>query len=573
MPYTNCKAHMEFIDTTAVADGVASSQDNAEIGSLELLKQEKSYPAYAIPDLNRFLLDGSREVLDAESRLPFVSDMVSGGDCFFAVAPVLTVTFTTVHTSAGITLNFVDDYPTEIRITWYDLESVKWIKRTFYPDGLKFFCRHQVENYGRVVIEFIKTRLPGQRVQLTFMKYGSEIQWSGSDIHSASITEEVDVTGATIPVNKAEISILDEANEFELANHSGVWKSIQKRQIVTITEEMSDQDVVCGTLYIDTWKIDKNIVSFSLIDLIGLLDKTKFYKGEVYNDCPAGSIIDSIMESARVEDYSISEEVAEMLLSGHIPVCTHRDALQQVVFACGAVADCSRQGGISIYIPNRQINSIIGTNRKFMGTTIELDEYVSGVALTYANYIPASETEDIYSDTLPEGISMIEFTDPYMSSSITVTAGTITDVGANFVKVSMAASGACTISGRRYESRKITYTAKVDIVEAGEEENTLSFEGCTLFNGERVKEAAGRLLDYYQMRQIVKIRYLIGTEKTGDWVNIMDVKGSMATTGISQQTIDLAGGFIATATCRGYSKIVTERNYAGEFYTGERGII
>lgn len=573
MPYTNCKAHMEFIDTTAVADGVASSQDNAEMGKLELLKQEKSYPSYAIPDLNRFLLDGSREVLNAESSLSFVSDMVSGGDCIFAVAPVLTVAFTTVHTSAGITLNFVDDYPTEVRITWYDLESVKWIKKTFYPDGLKYFCRHQVENYGRVVIEFIKTRLPGQRVQLAYVKYGAEIKWSGSSIKSASITEEVDVTSATIPVNKAEISILDEANEFELANHSGVWKSIQKRQSVTITEELSDQDVVCGTLYIDTWKMDKNIVSFSLIDLIGLLDKTKFYNGEVYNDCPAGSIIDAIMESARVEDYTISEEVAEMLLSGHIPVCTHREALQQVVFACGAVADCSRQGGISIYIPGRQINSIIGTNRKFMGTTIELDEYVSGVAITYANYIPASETEEIYSGTLPDGISVIEFTDPYMSSSITVTVGTIADVGANFVKVFMAAPGACTISGRRYESRKITYTAKVDVVEAGKEENTISFEGCTLFNGERVKEAAERLLNYYQMRQIVKIRYLIGTEKTGDWVNIMDAKGSMATTGIAQQTIDLAGGFIATATCRGYSKIVTDGNYAGEFYAGERGII
>ena len=46
-----------------------------------------------------------------------------------------------------------------------------------------------------------------------------------------------------------------------------------------------------------------------------------------------------------------------------------------------------------------------------------------------------------------------------------------------------------------------------------------------------------------------------------------------AITGIMGQSIDLTGGFIATAKCRGYSKVVTEMYYTGEIYAGDRGII
>lgn len=573
MPYTNCRAHMEFIDTTAVEDSTLSSQDNAAMGHLELLKQKEQYPPYGIPDLNSFLLDGSREILNRLSSLPFISAGASGSDCIFPDAPKLEVLFKTPHTSAGITLNFADDYPAEVRITWYDLSGPKLIGKTFYPDRINFFCRNQVDNYGKVVIEFIRTRLPGQRVKLSYIKYGVELDWHGNNLQSASITEEVDITSATIPINRAEIAVFDETDDFELTNHNGIWKSIQKRQCISITEETEGTEVLCGRFYVETWKSEKNVISFSLIDLIGLLDKTKFYGGEIYNNRPAGTIISAIMESAGVEDYTVSDDVKEILLSGHIPICTHREALQQVAFACGAVADCGRQGGINIFIPDRKIKSVIGTSRKFMGTSIELDAYVSGVSVAYTAYSPEQEDSEIYDDILPEGISLLEFSDPYIPSSIRTTAGTIAEAGTNFVKVSMTAAGHCTISGRKYEGRKLIHTARVDIIEAGETENVISFEGCTLFNKEQVKKTAEQLLDYYQMRKVVKMRYLLAEEKPGDWENIMDAKGGMATTQITQQTIDLTGGFIATATCRGYSKVNVQYEYTGEFYAGERGAV
>lgn len=573
MPYTNCRAHMEFIDTSAISDSAAASADNASVGSLVLLKEKADYPDYMIPDLNNILLDGGAVVLEEESRLPFVSDTVSGDDCDFEDRPALTINFTSKHTSAGITLCFIGDYPSQVKIAWYELTGEKIIEKTFRPDALQYFCREQVENYGKVIITFEKTRLPGQRVKLSYVLYGTQIKWTDGDIQSASMTEEVDSTSATIPIGTCDIAIVDEDNDFELSNQNGMWKSIQKRQQISITEETATRDIPCGAFYIETWKSSGNVVSFSLIDLIGLIDKTKFYGGKVYDGETAGVVIAAIMSSAGVKECTVADDVAAIPLYGHIPICTHREALQQVVFACGAVASCNRQGGIDIRMPDRYADSTIGTDRKFMGTTIEMDDYVSGISISYKSYSLQSEASEVYKDTLPAGTSVIELSEPYAPDTLSATGGAIVEASTNYVKITMAEAGSCTITGKKYDSNTLTYTAHVDIIEAGEEENVLSYDGCTLFNADRVRDVARRLLNYYQLRQIVSMDYLAESERTGDWVNIRDAGGGIVTTGICQQTIDLTGGYIATAKCRGYSKITTAYAYAGEFYAGERGLI
>ena len=65
------------------------------------------------------------------------------------------------------------------------------------------------------------------------------------------------------------------------------------------------------------------------------------------------------------------------------------------------------------------------------------------------------------------------------------------------------------------------------------------------------------------------MKYLVDLEQVGNWANINSIGGKTSTTLIESQTLDLTGGFIATATCRGYSVVVTENYFAGtELYTG-----
>jgi len=570
MAYSRCKLHMEFVDTSAIADSTVSADYLATYSNLILLKTEENVPTYALGNLNQFILDGSREIMEVTDKIPFCSSVVSGNDCLFSNIPALTIDFTNKHTSAGVTLNFVDDYPVELEITWHSLSGSKIIAKTFYPDAATYFCGLQVENYGKIIIRFIRTRLPDQKVQCRYIKYGTAIEWTGEEIQTASITEESDCTSATLPINTGSISIVDLDNDFELSNQTGKWKSIQKKQELIITEELTEKDVLSGVLYIDSWSGTGKVVTFKLIDRIGLMDKTSFM-GNLYNAVPAGTIIAAIMESAGVDDYTIADEVSIIPVSGYISICSHRVALQQVLFACGAVADCTRSKSIRIRMPDRYADATIGTDRKFAGTTIKLDNYVSGVSISYNTYTKQTDSTEIYNGTLSVGNTTIEFSEPY--SELAVTGGAITDFGVNYVTIHMPAEGTCILTGKAYDSKELTYTAQVEVLPAGEEKNILSFSGCTMFSPGRIKTAAEQILNYYQLRQIVTMTYLLDVEKVGDWCNIYDTSGNRVTTEIISQTIDLTGGFIAQATCRGYSKVTTEIYYAGEIMCGEVGLL
>ncbi len=148
MLYTNCKAHMEFVDVSALSDS-SPEFPNADIGKLELLKFDTDYHAYLIPDLNSAVLDGSRTIMEENTCIPLISG-ISGDDRTFTTPPVLAISFTSPHTSAGITLFFLDDYPAEIKVAWYDTYGQKIIEEEYVPDALTFLCRKQMENYERL---------------------------------------------------------------------------------------------------------------------------------------------------------------------------------------------------------------------------------------------------------------------------------------------------------------------------------------------------------------------------------------------------------------------------------------
>ena len=47
--------------------------------------------------------------------------------------------------------------------------------------------------------------------------------------------------------------------------------------------------------------------------------------------------------------YDLAPSLAGIVIKGYLPVCTHREALQQVAFALGAVVSCARSDNIRIY--------------------------------------------------------------------------------------------------------------------------------------------------------------------------------------------------------------------------------
>ncbi len=571
MSKTYAIAKMKFIDVSALSDAAISTTDNQSIGNIGLFQQENEQDPYGTLELNQFVLDGSKSILpEAPADIAFWSEEKSSADTIFSTHPEIEISFTQQHSSAGITLYFADDYPTEIVITWYTISGTKIDSKTFNPDSMIYVCRNQVENYGKIVIEFVRTRLPERYVKLQYILYGLDLSWEDDVVQKAKVQEEVDLTSGTLSVNTADISILDEENDFDIGNMNGAWKSVQKGQEVSLIEYKNGNEIPAGKFFIDKSSFKDNVASFSLTDRIGLMDKYTFYDGEVYDNVLAGVILESIFSCAGVEKYVIEESIYKILLSGYLGIQTCRTALQRVCFACGAIADDSRSDTVKVYKPYRYVKATIGTDRKFSGgTKVTLDEYVSGVSIECKRYALETESTEIYNNVLPAGDTKIEFSEPYLASSITVSAGTIKEVKTNYIVVEMPNSGTCLISGRKYASSSFSYQKNVQYIAAGETENVKKYGPCTIHSVELLPDNAQYLLDYHALRKKLNMKYLLDTERSGNWVNVNDRERRISTTIIEKQTLDLTGGFIAQATCRGYSIVVTENYFTGtELYAG-----
>jgi hypothetical protein len=567
---------MKFIDVTALSDATVTTNDNQSIGSVELFSDQTKQSDYGTFELNQFILDGSKSMLpENPNDIAFWSEALSKDGCTFETNPKITITFKEQHTSAAITLYFEDDPPAELKITWYTISGTKLITETFYPDSLIYVCNTQVQNYGKIEIEFVRTSFPQRYIKLQYILYGKYIVWDKDMFQTAKVQEDIDLTSASLSINEADISIVDINDDFDAENENGAWKSVQKTQEVTLSEFKNGNMIPMGAFFINDFSFSKNIAKFKLVDVVGLLDKYTFYEGQIYNNVRAEVILNAIFATAGIKKYTIDEEVGNILLSGYLAIQTCRKALQQVCFACGAVADDSRSDKIKVYKPDRYVKSTVGTDRKFNGNTkVSLEKYISGVNIEMKNYALEEKTSDIYKKTLPAGDTKITFSSPYLPSSITASAGTLKEVKTNYLIINMPTAGQCQITGIKYANTTFSYEKSVDKIEAGETENIKKYSGCTIYNADILPDIAAYLLDYHALRKKVGMKYLVDLEQVGNWANINSIGGKTSTTLIESQTLDLTGGFIATATCRGYSIVVTEDVFAGtELYTGGDVII
>ena len=565
MSRTSCKAEMKFIDITALEDATVSYENGQAFNDSSLFGQSDvvNHEDYGYFGRNSFILDGSKTIMpDTPTDIAFWSSEYSQYSCDFQHNPKITVVFDEYHTSSGLTLYFNNTWPAEMRITWYDNNN-EIISKVFNPDQLIYICNKQVKNYNKIEIEFLKTRFPEEYIQLQYILYGKYVQWEESDIRSAKLTEDIDITGATVSVNRANVEIVDEAENFNISIPNREWQSVQKNQEVTFTEVLDNVEVPLGKFFIKEFNFKQNIVSFELIDSVGVLDYFRFDKGQIYDNVLAGSIIADILNPTGLK-YEVAEDIASIPLKGYLAIQSSREALQKVAFVCGAVIDDSRSDVIRIYKPDKKLIYIIDVDRKLNGNTqVTQDEYVSTVAIECSRYTLATDSEEIYNDSLSAGIHKISFNGPVKADTITVTGGTIVEAATNYVVVSVPISGEIIITGTSYQESKFTVSRSVNMIDGGAFENTKSFSDCTLYNNEVIQSKLVDLLEYYNLQKKVDIKFLVNNEQVGRWTNIKDTKGRNNASLIESQSIDLTGGFISVTKCRGYKQIVENEYYAG----------
>lgn len=562
-------------DTTALQDAVETSESNSDFADIEQIKDNISAPIYGTLEHNFFVLDGNiEEFPDFPDNLVYFSSEQSGNDGKFFSKQSVNVQFTENHTSIGITLHFLDVWPLEIEIYWYDLYGAWITKKTFYPNALKYFCKNQVEEYGRIEIVFTRT-VPYHNVKLQYIEYGTTITWGNDTVKSGKLVNETDPISNKISTDKLTFDFVDVENEFNIGNLDGLHKTFQKKQQMLPYEIVNGIEIPLGTFFLDSNSTTKNISKISAIDYKGMLANTNFNDGSIYNGDMAGSIIDEIMKAAGIKDYEVDEETANTKLYGTLKIQTCQKALREVLFACGSIINTSHRMGIEIYKSNRAITSKIPRNRKF-STTLKIDHYVSDVNVKYKTWTLDENVSEITKGNYSVGIHTIQLTNP--AANMTTNVGTIVKQMPYYIVLDIPKDvrSDVVISGQKYVGEELAVLSSIEHIKSGEVRSTKTFSG-TLLNYELAQKVADNILDYYQLQQIIQTKHLASDEKAGDWIeveNVLKDHGNFVAV-IESLTTDLTGGFINTTKYRGYYKLLSDYYYTGnELYVDEdAGII
>lgn len=543
-----------FVDVTAKEDSSLTVNDKQDFVDLADLKEEELEEVkYGTCEKNQFALDGTFELMpDTLDNMGWWSNQMSDEDGNFTTPLTMEINFTQPHSSLGISLIFskAGDYCSKLNTKFYGISGNLICNVDFYPDRYDYVCNKVVEDYTKIVITFYGTNNPYRYLKLYRILYGANVLFEGDNLMSANILEEVDLLSSEVSINTLDFTVYSADDKFNIINPEGFYRLLQQRQKLHVTETIVKEEKVkgMGTFYLDTWKNEKDkTMKFGAIDLIGVIDKTDF-NGGMYKDVTFASLLGEIFTSAGLEsdEYEIQEDLKQITLTGYIPICSHREALQQVIFAVGAVADCSRSDKIKIYtVEDLEENNIIEKANIFQGTReIEQNELVTGVQIVSHTYAEGEELEELAKQELDIGDNKILFSEPV--HDLTCTGGTIVESNCNYAIINCTEATEVTITGYKYKDNLQTYLVEVKNLNSSQKQNTLKIENAYLINKSNAKTVAKRVLDYYQKTYRTSFDFLLKDETVSQDVEAQTDFEQKLVGHITKLDIDLTGGFLAS---------------------------
>ena len=549
--YTNFYVEYQLIDTSAVEDSQPSSETNQSFGNLENIKNDKAFTNYMTLEHNYSVLDGSMPEFpdEAPDDVVYFSSVMSDLNGNFEENPKITLAFERTHSSAALTLYFVGDYPLEANITWKDTQDQNLFSDKFTINSNEMIIAQDVENFFKLEIEFTKT-LPGRYVKLYFIRYGITIIWDETNIKSANLVEEQDRLSDKISVNQLNFEVIDtEANNYNMANSTGIHRYFQFTQHCIAYEQVNDEIINLGDFYLAKFSENTNLCKMSWTSIIELMDSYTFM-GKVYDEgITAGELLNQIFAICNITDYTIDEETASQMLYGALPPMSGRNALREVLFACHSIIK-TIGGVIEVCKTTALIRGTLSRNQK-INTKTTKQTYYYGVEVKYNEYSLDEAKTQITKGSYSAGTHTIQFSQP--ARDLEIDNGTIDEQDDYYCIFTLEEDSDIILTGRKFQSSTNSMVVYQESLEAGESKNIKTYTA-KLCNGKTAVELGKKILTFLNYRLQFDIKHIASDSDMDAWRNIENPTADIHDyLGIyTKRNFDLTNGFIDTATLVGY---------------------
>jgi len=461
----------------ADSDAAVTTSDAQSFCTPTRLPFGESVPPIATFEKDMWALDGSFVIRDGQT-IPFWSKAISSADGVFSTPPAMTIAFDKQYTSLGIYLRFAPntgDYCTAVTITWFRGTS-QLAQKTFAPTSASYFCANTVTAYDKVIISFGATNKPYRFVHLEQVLFGVFREFHADELSEIKILQETNLISAELAINTLN---------WKLYSTENVEYIFQLKQPV----EAYNNDNLVGVFYLTGSKrTAAQIYEVACQDAIGVLDGYPF-TAAIYSAYNAVTLIRNIVGSDF--DLEIDNSFSAATVTGFIPGCTKREALQQVLFAIGAACDTSGDRTIRIFAVPAS-GSEIADDRIYSGGSVDTDAIVTAIMVTAHTY------------TAGNGVN-----------------------GDDVVEV----------GGTKYVHTTAVTTITNPTVTATDKQNIIKIEEATLVSPANVAAVAQRVYDYYTRRNTLNMKIVAEAEKPGDFVSLTtpwdtEMKGSITSMSI-----------------------------------------
>lgn len=500
------KIQYENIPRGIMAGSTTTGNDPQSIVNFDDFKTIRNVPKYATLEQGRNLLDGSFINVPANTNYGYVSSIITDSNGDFAEDIIITRTYNMNYSSAGIYFEFdyyTDDHPSTFNVKWYR-DTTLLEDQTYTCDNAQYFCSTPVVAYNKIVATFSNMTKASRLLKIYNIYDGISRNFFNEEIQNLEIIEDLNANSEAIAINEATVDLIPN-------DTTGVF--FQR----TLPFKIYRGDDLYCYFFINKSSSNYNNTKYSIRvdDLIHVLDG-QTYLGGIYNGTTASSLIADILGDL---PYTLDASLGSKTITGYLPICTKREALSQVAFCINAKIDTSRSENIVIEPLSTTVARTI-TDAEILDIQVTQENIVTQNVLNVDTiYQKTASAEDLFNGAI-SGTQYITFDEP--KYNLVATNCTIQASGANWCILTGSSANA-KLTGKAYEHSMSTYTKSNTYVVSTDLEKTETFETTLTWNSATLIDS----IPFIEFK--IRAKFLMGTSKVGDLVNIGDYTARIKT--------------------------------------------
>lgn len=529
---------VKYVDTPVGAQETASFNSTVAqpFGNAMQLTSGATDTAWATLEPDSWTLDGSRRILsDNPTNLGWWSSERAQGRWFGSDSiPTIRIAFPAPYTATGITFTFwpaLDSWCSEIYVAWYNSKNLI-ASTTAKPDEAVWFLNYAVEGFDEILIELRGTNYPGHFAKIQQIQIGRAVVFFQDEITKITLLNEADPSLCELTADTMTVEI------FDRKNRNMIPQEKQQMQLYRNGEQIATQYIT------DFDREARQRYTFRCQSAIGLLEDD--FLGGIYNKYPLRSVLADVFGEI---PFGLDEAFESQTITGYLPVCKRREALQQIAFAIGAVVSTQGDGIIKLSEIQKNVSSVFTADRIFSGAKAGKEAQNAAVYVYAHSYKKGTEEETLLDEEAVEGNGILYvFSEPHHSYSIS--GGQIVGSGDNWVQIT--ASGPVTVKGKKYIHNTFAKVRRNPFALAADKNNIVTVDEATLVHAGNVTAVVDRLFLSQQLKHTLTQDVVVSGELTGQMVTSENPWGTKTEGYIVSMDSEFSGnGQTASVTIRG----------------------